>query len=162
METVMSRCILLGALTLGLTVLLPIRTSAQDVYKNVTSAKVEKILAELKIDYKKSPGKKDGVFFYDYTRNGFKIRLHNYEGKDLWIDAIFSDNLSPEEINAWNVRAKFSRAVLLKDNDRTTVSLENQYDCLGGCTDAFLRQFVNRFDGEVRDFTDFVKKLTPR
>jgi len=146
----------------GFVLLLPLAAHAQQVYKNVPSDRLEKILADLKIEYKKSQGNNASIHFYDYTRNGFKIRLHNYEGKDLWIDALFSDRMSPEDINRWNVRAKFSRAVLLTNNDKTTVSLENQYDVLGGCTDAIVRQFIVRFDNEVRDFADFIKKTQPR
>src|SRR5258708_29090037 len=118
---------------------------AQQVYRNLASSKLEKILTDLSIDYKKTNGDKDGIHFYDFRGNGYKIRLHNYHGKDLWIDAVFTDQLSAEDVNRWNVRAKFSRCVLLSANDKITVSLENQYDCLGGCTDAIVRQFVVRF-----------------
>src|SRR3974377_1825978 len=155
-----------GTVSIVLALLVAIASPAggQQVYKSVTTDKLEKILAELKVDYKKTSGDKANVHFYDFTRNGFKIRLHNYEGKDLWIDALFTDPVAPEDVNRWNVRAKFSRAVLLKDKNagKTTVSLENQFDCTGGCTDAFVRQFIVRFDGEVRDFAEFVRKTMPR
>ncbi len=80
----------------------------------------------------------------------------------MWIDAVFTDKMSADDANRWNVRAKFSRCVLLNTNDKATVSLENQFDCLGGCTDAIVRQFVVRFDGEVRDFVEFVKNAQAR
>ena len=153
---------LLGPVSIALALVFAARGHAQQVYKNLASSKLEKILADQGIDYKKTNGDKDGIHFYDYTRNGYKIRLHNYQGKDLWIDAVFTDKLTPDDVNRWNVRAKFSRCVLLTTNDKVTVSLENQYDCLGGCTDAIVRQFVVRFDGEVRDFVEFVKNAQAR
>lgn len=152
----------LGPVSIALVLVFAACGHAQQVYKNLASSKLEKILTDLSIDYKKTNGDKDGIHFYDYTRNGYKIRLHNYHGKDLWIDAVFTDKLTPDDVNRWNVRAKFSRCVLLNTNDKITVSLENQYDCLGGCTDAIVRQFVVRFDGEVRDFVEFLKNAQAR
>ncbi len=149
---------LIGLFGLGL-LLWPGTGRAQDkVYRNVSNEKLEGILKDMDITYKKSPGKKEGVFFYDYDRNNFKIRLHNYNGKDLWIDALFNDKTNLEEINKWNVRAKFSRAVFLKEGEKETISLESQVDCVGGITDGMIRQFVNRFDGEIRDFVKFISK----
>jgi hypothetical protein len=147
----------IGPIILGLALAIPAAAPAQEVFKNVSSVRLEKLLADMDISYKKVNGTRDGVYFYDFTRNNYKIRLHNYEGKDLWIDALFSDRMSPENVNRWNVQAKFSRCVLLTNNDKNTVSLENQIDCLGGCTDAIIRQFITRFDTEVRNFAAFVK-----
>lgn len=133
---------------------------AQDEKKivhNVTNDRIEAILKELGADFKKSAGKAEGISFYDFERNNYKIRLHNYDGKDLWIDAFFSDAMTPEEINAWNARAKFSRAVQLK-GDKQAVSLEAQLDCMGGVNDAIVRQFIRRFDGEVVQFVKFIAK----
>lgn len=133
---------------------------AQDkVERSVSSAKLESILADMKIKYeKKSNAKSEGVHFYDFERSKFKVRLHNYNGRDLWIDVQFTDKISPEEVNQWNVRAKFSRAVLIKDGDKQSTSLESQMDCEGGVTDGMVRQFIRRFDGEVKTFVEFLTK----
>ncbi len=152
----------LGPVVLGLFLTLAPAAPAQAVYKNVSSQTVERILGDLGIQYKKSNGNKEGIHFYDYTRNGFKIRLHNYNGQDLWIDALWSDPLTMEDCNRWNVRAKFSRAVLLNNQGKNVVSLENQFDCLGGVTDAIVRQFIVRFDNEVRDFAEFIRNSGAR
>lgn len=136
------------------------RGMAQDkVSTQVSNERIEAIFSNLKVEVKKVPGKKEGVTFFDYERNNFKIRLHSYEGKDLWIDALFNDKSSLEEVNQWNVRAKFSRAVLLKNKDgKETISLESQIDCRGGITDGMIQQFINRFDGEIKDFVKFLSK----
>ena len=128
------------------------------VYRIVAAEKLEAVLADMKIAFeKKAKGKEDAVHFYDFERNKFKIRLHNYQGKDLWIDAHFTDALTLADVNQWNARAKFSRAVLIK-GEKPTVSLEAQLDCLGGTTDAHLKQFIQRFDGEILQFVAFIAK----
>jgi hypothetical protein len=143
-----------------LAVCLPV--AAQDkkgtVYRNVPVEKLESILDDLKIDFNKSEGKAKGIWFYDFERNNFKVRLHNYQGRDLWIDVVFTDKISLKEVNDWNVRAKFSRAVQVKNDDRITTSLESQLDCEGGVTDGMIRQFVVRFDGEIKNFVQYLTK----
>jgi len=141
---------------LALAIVLPAAAQEQPVYKKVPSATLERVLGDLNIQYKKTAGDREGFFYYQFERNGYRIRLHNYAGKDLWLEALASDRLSLEDVNRWNQRAKFSRCVLLDQNGKKTVSLESQLDCLGGVTDAIVRQFIQRFDGEVRSFAKFV------
>lgn len=137
--------------------------AAQDqvtVVHSVTSAKLEGILKELGIDFKKAPGskEKEGVFSYDFERQGHKIRLYNYGGEDLWIESDFTDKATLDDANRWNMRAKFSRAVLVKDAKNTSLSLESQIDCTLGVTDGMIRQFVRHFDNEIQAFVKFRKK----
>lgn len=145
-----------GIVLLGL-LLWPLGGGAQDpeVYREVKPERLEKILAGLNIKYEKKDGTKPGVVYYDFKRGDQKVRLHNYNGADLWIDSLFNDKATLATVNGWNVKAKFSRAVLLKDGE---VSLENQIDCLGGVTDAIIRQFISRFDGEIKGFTAHLSK----
>jgi hypothetical protein len=128
------------------------------VYRNVSSDKLESILKELEITYKKNAGPKDGIFSYDFERSDAKIRLHNYGGDDLWIETDFTQKATLEEVNRWNMRAKFSRAVLVKEAAGATVSLESQVDCTLGITEGMVRHFVRRFDDEIQAFAKFMKK----
>jgi hypothetical protein len=146
--------------TLLLFVVCLIATPAQEkdkVLRSVSPAKLESVLQDMKIKYEKTAGKPDGVFAYDFDRSGSKVRLQNYQGRDLSLDVQFTD-IPLKEINEWNVRAKFSRAVLLKNGDKQSTSLESQIDCQGGVTEGMLRQFIVRFDGEVKAFVQFVTK----
>jgi hypothetical protein len=127
------------------------------VYRNVPSDFLEKVLGDMNITYRKSAGKKEGTYFYDFERNNFKVRIGNHGGKDLWIDAAFP-RAPLEQINQWNVRAKFSRAVLAREGERETALVEAQLDCVPGVTAALIRQFINRFDKEVRDFDQFLAR----
>jgi hypothetical protein len=153
------RCSALTAL-LSFATLVPAFAGAPEtkVYRSVSGEKLEKILKDLDIDATKSKGPKEGIFFYDFTRDKLKVRLHSYGGQDLWIESVFTDALTLEDVNRWNVRAKFSRAVLVKTEGKSSVSLECQLDCLGGVTDPIVRQFISRFDGELKDFVKFTTK----
>jgi len=133
------------------------KAQTEKVFRGLPSKELESILKELDIKFKKAPGEKPGVFFYDFERNQFKIRLYNYNGSDLWIDASFP-KLKLQEINRWNQQAKFSRAVLVKDNDGEATSLESQLDCRGGVTLGMVRQFIRRFQGEAQAFAKFAPK----
>jgi hypothetical protein len=128
------------------------------VYSSIPSDKIEKILGDMDIKFKKVAGKKDGVDFYDLEAGGRVLRLHNYGGQDLWLDCVFSEKLTLADVNGWNTRAKYSRAVLIKQDDKTTVSLETQIDCLGGVTDAIVRQFIRRFENDVKAFEKYLSK----
>jgi hypothetical protein len=128
------------------------------VQRIVTSAKLESILDDMKIKYAKTAGKNEAVHYYDYERSNFKVRLHNYQGRDLWLDVHFSEKMSLDEVNQWNIRAKFSRAVLIKSGDKQSTSLESQIDCEGGITDGMIRQFILRFDGEIKAFVQHLTK----
>ena len=133
---------------------------AQDpaVTTNLPTDRLEKVLAGLDIQYKKTPGKKDGITFYQFTRGDRPVRLHHYDGQDLWIDTVFAETMPLTELNRWNASTRHSRAVLLRDGARASVSLEAQLDCTGGVTDAIVKQFISRFDGELEQFAKFTKK----
>jgi len=139
--------------------LLPVPGEAQKVkvFKVLPNARLEKLLKDAETDFKRVPAKEEGVTFYDYERHGYKLRLHSYAGRDLWLEAIFP-TAPLATLNRWNQRTKFSRAVLVKEDEGDSTSLEVQLDCAGGVTDGMVRQFLRRFDGEVRMFAKFLKQ----
>ncbi len=164
------RCAFLAAIVAALGVLPPGRAQdggakdkkaatpeAKKIYRNVTADKLEAILKGLNVVYKKGKGKSDGVWVYDFEKSDFKIRLQNFVGNDLWIEAHFKDKTPLEKVNQWNMRAKFSRAVQLA-GEKDAVSLEAQLDCVGGVSDAIIRQFIERFDGELVQFAKYLSK----
>jgi hypothetical protein len=127
------------------------------VFKVLPNEHLEKLLKEAEIDFKKVPAKEEGIMFYDYERHGYKLRLHSYAGKDLWLEAIFP-RASLDALNRWNQRTKFTRAVLVAEDEGDSTSLEVQLDCTGGITEGMIRQFLRRFDGEVQSFAKFLKQ----
>ena len=46
----------------------------------------------------------------------------------------------------------------VKEGAGASISLEAQIDCTIGITDGMIRQFVQRFAGEVQAFAKFLKK----
>src|SRR5262245_54478442 len=152
----------LSSLALCLLASLPAAAQDAKVLNRVAADKLEALLKDLKIDFKKSPHEKTkGAFRYDYERNEFKIRLINFNGEDLWIESLFNDKLTLEDVNGWNVKAKFTRCVLIPagdDKKLPVVSLEAQLDCFGGVTEGMIRQFIGRFDGELKEFASFISK----
>jgi hypothetical protein len=129
----------------------------EKVYRRITTEQVEKILNALDIDYVKTKDRKfPGTYYYDYGTK-YKIALGFHNGTHLWMTANFP-KATLETINKWNTNAKFSRAVLVMDKDNIGSTVESQLDCSGGVTEAMLRQFVVRFDGEVQSFAQFLQK----
>ena len=98
------------------------------------------------------------------------VRMHGFNLPGLSVDTHFqrlckrlglitqTDPVKIEEVNLWNSQAKFTRLVQIDMKDKTSLSLESQLDCLGGVTEAGVRQFVNRFDREANDFSKFIGK----
>jgi hypothetical protein len=132
--------------------------SRETVFQIVSSEKLETILKDLGVAYQKEAGKKGNIFTYRFERQGKKIRLHNYGGEDLWIETDITDKATLDIANRWNMRAKFSRAVIVNTGERPAISLEGQIDCSLGITDGMVRQFIQRFDAEIEAFVSFSKK----
>jgi Ni/Co efflux regulator RcnB len=126
------------------------------VFRSVANDTVEKVLQSLEVKYHKEERKeKDtSVMFFEFKRGDQAYRLFNYVN-DLWIESTFEKSMKAEDINRWNADAKFSRLVQVQQRDKTILSLECQIDCLGGITEAGIKQFVNRFDEEAKRFSKF-------
>ena len=131
-------------------------TPQSKVYRSVANDRLEKILQSLALKYEKAERKdKDTtIVFYEFKRGDQSYRLYNYVN-DLWIESTFEKTMKPEQVNRWNADAKFSRLVLVAQKDRTFLSLESQLDCLGGVTDAMIKQYIVRFDEEAKKFATF-------
>lgn len=118
---------------------------------------VEGVLKNLDLAFKKDAEKK-GVESYSFQRGETKIRLVNYNGEDLWIEAIFDKKVTLVQANQWNTEAKFSRCVLLENDGKFTASLEMQLDCIRGVSEGMVRQFLIRFGSELKGFQAFLAK----
>jgi len=154
----MKRFILIFA-CLAVTLLLTRSVSSQTkVVKNVSNETVESILQGLQLKYSKiePKGKDSATMYFDFQRADQPCRLKNY-GTALWIECTYERKMNAEDVNRWNADAKFSRLVLINEKDKTILSLESQLDCLGGVTDAMVKQYIVRFDEEAKRFAKFVK-----
>lgn len=132
----------------------PVAVGPEDVYRGIPADRLEKILGELNIKYNKKPIGKDMV--YTFVRNKYEIRLTNFNGEDLMIDAHFPAT-ELTKLNAWNLKRSYIRAVLYTEGTPQT-ALEANLDCAAGISDSIVRYFITTFDSEVRDFDSFLKK----
>jgi hypothetical protein len=131
--------------------------TTEKVYRSLTPEQVAGILTELEIKFTKSQPKdmpKD--MDYEFRRKGFDLRLTLREGKMLWIAAYFP-KAPLEKINDWNVKAKFTRGVLVRIQNTDYAAVEAQLDVGGGATENMVKQFLRRFDTDVSDFDRFVQ-----
>jgi hypothetical protein len=133
-------------------------SSQTKIMRNVTNETVESILQGMQLKYAKvePKGKDSASMYFDFQRGDQACRLKNY-GTDLWIECTIDKAIKPEDVNRWNADAKFSRLVLIVEKDKTILSLESQLDCLGGVTDAMVKQYIVRFDEEAKRFAKFIK-----
>lgn len=130
----------------------------EEVITKVTGDRLEKILKELKIKFKKVPAKEADISTYELERDSFKVRLHNFKGEDLMLDAVFKE-MPLAEVNKYNSGRKFIRVVLYEpDKGKKYTALEANLDCTGGVSDRILRYFIGTFDGELREFAGFIGK----
>jgi hypothetical protein len=143
---------------LALLLVLPVISRAGDekdkVYRKISAQVLEDVLGKLDVRFKKATPN-NGPTVYDFDRNGYKIRLSSFGGLDLMLEAAF-DPVTTERINAWNIRAKFSRGVLYPGNGKPYAAIETNLDCEGGVTPGTITQFIRRFDNEVSTFDKFV------
>jgi hypothetical protein len=130
----------------------------EEVVTKITSERLEKILKEMNIEFKKVPAKEEDISIYEFERDTFKVHLRNIKGEDLMLDAAFKE-IPLKEINHYNSGRKFIRAVLYEpEKGKKHTSLETNLDCTGGVSDRIIRYFIGTFDGELREFARFIAK----
>lgn len=132
-------------------------TRAQDdkVYRALPTELTEKMLQDLKIDFKKSSSKKGDEHYYEFTRENFKIRLTHFSPQELKLDCVFR-GISLENVNQWNFGSRLGRAVYYKDQSGEVTILEYSLDVSGGVTAGTIQQFVARFDAELKKYDKYV------
>jgi hypothetical protein len=128
----------------------------EKIYLPVTDALVEQVFGSLKIQFKKN-ALENGDTTYDFSVDGFKVRLYNYRGKDLMIDAVFR-KVDLEALNKYNIDRKFVRAVYYSIKDNQYTALESNLDCTAGATEEMIRYFVTVFVPEVKHFANYLAK----
>jgi hypothetical protein len=131
--------------------------TTEKVYRSFTPEQVGSFLTDLEIKFAKNqPKDTPRDVDFEFRRKGFDLRLTLREGKMLWIAAYFP-KVPLEKINDWNVKAKFTRAVLVHIANKDYTAVEAQLDINGGCTGGMAKQFIRRFDDEVANFDRFIQ-----
>jgi hypothetical protein len=132
-------------------------TSADDqLFAPVTSQKIEAVLKGLNIAYEKHDLKDGAGQYFDFEASNFKVRLINFGGKDLMVDAHFK-KIPLEDVNRWNLEKKFIRAVSYSVKGMEYTALEMNLDCEAGTTDGIIRNFIVGFHEDVKQFAKYVQ-----
>jgi hypothetical protein len=128
----------------------------EPIFTKATNEKIEAMLTSLNLKFKKLEQKNSPVVAYEYVSSNHTLRLTNFGGSDLMIDAHFK-KLPLQTINDYNLKRKFIRAVAYNVMGKEFTSLETNLDCLGGISDGILRHFIRAFDEEVQEFAKFAQ-----
>lgn len=123
----------------------------EKIITSVSDQMVESILNALNHKFKKGALQNNGGTYWDFKSKGHDLRLYNYNGKDLMIDATFKQ-MPLDKINKYNLDRKFVRCVSYSNNNNTWTALESNLDCAGGVTESIVRHFITVFDEEVAAF----------
>ncbi len=123
----------------------------------IASTTVESALKELRIPYQKMATPANAQrHVYGLNWNGNPVTLFNLHG-----DALMLQHRRPkaaiEKVNAWNVNAVFSRAYNGPNESFLELTLDGQV----GTTPAAVKQFLRRFEGELRNFSAFLGGQLP-
>lgn len=125
----------------------------------VTAEKIESILKSQGIQHKKTSNSK-GVPIFDFELNGQKLRLYNFDGKDLMMDAQYR-RIELEHVNRYNLNKKFIRVVNYRDpaRNREYTAVETNLDCEAGVTESMIRHWIVSFSEDAQDFAEYARKL---
>lgn len=131
--------------------------SAQDdkVLRDLTPQAMETLLKELKIEFAKSSSPKGEEHYFDFQRNNFKVRLTHVSTKELMLDCAFR-GLPIEKVNQYNTITRVARASWQRDNSGPFSLLEYGLDVSAGITVGSFKQYLTRFDEELRNYDRFV------
>src|SRR5437867_830976 len=119
--------------TLAVFVLIAPGAPAQEdkVFRALTPEATEKVLQDLKIEFKKTSSKKGDEHYYDFLRGTYRVRLTHFSAEDIMLDCVFR-GMPLEKVNQWNTLTKISRATWQKDQTGEFTILEYGLDLAGG------------------------------
>src|ERR1700733_4388034 len=95
---------------------------------------------------------------FDFELSQQKLRLYNFDGKDLMMDVHFH-KISLEDVNKYNLSKKFIRVVNYKAKDTEYTAVEINFDCEAGVTEGMVRQWILSFADDAAAFAEHAKKL---
>ncbi|MSQ94362.1 MAG: YbjN domain-containing protein [Gemmataceae bacterium] len=148
--------------TLAAFILIAPGTRAQEdkVFRALTPEATEKVLQDLKIEFKKTSSKKGDEHYYDFLRGTYRVRLTHFSGEDIMLDCVFR-GMPLEKVNQWNTLTKISRASWQKDQTGEFTILEYGLDLAGGATAGTIKQYLARFEDELKKYDKFITGSAP-
>ena len=144
-----------SALVIFVVVVPALQAQSDKVFRALSPDATEKLLRSFKIEFNKSSSPKGDEHYYEFTRNGFRIRLTHFSPQELMLDCVFP-NLPLARVNQWNTMTKLSRASAKKEGKTEVSLLEYGLELTGGATEGTIKQFIERFDDELKQYRQFV------
>ena len=131
-----------------------------EIYTNLSNERLENLLKDANIPFQKNVNP-NGLGLFVFKTMDCEIRLHNFGGKDLMLDAHFG-KMDLEDANQWNLKKKFIRTVVYTEKGKTYSALEANLDITGGVTDGIVRQFLAAFSEDLAEFQNYLKILNKK
>jgi hypothetical protein len=113
------------------------------------------MLQDLKIDFKKSTSKKGDEHYFEFIREGFRIRLTQFSPTELKLDCVFR-GIRLVKVYEWNFSARFGKVAHYQDASGEITLLDYSLDVSGGVTAGAFKQFIVRFDDELKKYDKYV------
>jgi hypothetical protein len=126
-------------------------------FKEVSAERMERTLADMNIKFAKVQ-LKGGNPIYRYQSKETTIVLTNW-GKDMMLEAKFP-KLPLDKVNQYNLDRKFIRTVAYKNKLGEYTGLEANLNFQGGVTDSIVRNFIEVFEQDAREFGVYAKKAS--
>jgi Putative bacterial sensory transduction regulator len=141
-------------------VVVPYTFAQEDrVFRELKPEATQKLLQELKIEFNKTASPKGEETYFEYKRDNYRIRLTQYSATELKLDCVFR-GVSLEQVNLWNLATRFSKATHHKDGATEITMLEYALDISGGATAGTVKQFMQRFEDDLKKYDKFVTGTT--
>lgn len=123
----------------------------EEEFQAASAERLEKILRDLKLTFKKKDEKGNVQFEFDKDNYKFRLRCRD-AGAVLVLETTFP-KFPLDKLNKYNVDRRLVRVVLRQDETgKEFTTLESYLDCRGGKTESIVRYFVSVFEHETRDF----------
>ncbi len=141
-------------------VIVPSSLAQEDkLQRDLAPEGIEKLLQELKIEFKKTASKKGDEHYFDFVRSNFRVRWTLFPSKDVMLDCVFA-GVTIEKLNEWNAFTRVTRASFHKENTGDITILEYGLDLTAGHSTGMLKQYLARFDDELKKYEKFVTGTT--
>ena len=146
---------LIAALVIFIAVVPSSLAQEDKLQRDLTPEGVEKLLQELKIEFKKVTSKKGDEHYFDFMRSNFRVRWTLFPSKDVMLDCVFA-GISIEKLNEWNAFTRVTRASVHKENTGEITILEYGLDLSAGHSTGMLKQYLARFEDELKKYEKFI------
>ncbi len=145
----------LASLVVFIVVIPNARAQDEKLQRDLTHEAISGFLQEQKIEFKKTASKAGDEHYFDFVRGNFRVRWTLFSSKDVMLDCVFP-GMPIEKVNQWNGFTRVARASYHKENTGELTILEYGMDLSAGYSRGMLKQYLARFEDELKKYEKFV------